>query len=342
MKELKNAYIEHLVLQKVGHKVREEANIFASKTTEFDESKEEQLIPFLFGPFRKNLELKQFAHYTDKLEFNKVYNLCKSAFDEEIDFVDFSNEVLKTLYDQSLHPQIKSGEVFTVQLNNAQFDGIPCNAIGIYKLENKSKFLRFDERETIDYNVLKGYKLDKLDKGVLILDTYRDEGFRVYTIDDNNVESEFWTKNFLEVKPVTNPALQTKKFLETINDFAIDVVLDKTNKKDQAEFLSNSIDLLSNHEFMNIEIVDETLGDYKEEFNQYLNQRDIKLDKDFEVDSGVLITQAKKIKSEIKLDTGAKINLDLLNSECAADNLERGYDDEKKMFYYKVYFNSEA
>ena len=339
---LKNAYIEHLVLQKVGHKVREEANIFASKTTEFDESKEEQLVPFLFGPFRKNLELKQFSHYTDNLEFNKVYNLCKSAFDEEIDFVDFSNEVLKTLYDQSLHPQIKSGEVFTVQLNNAQFDGIPCKAIGIYKLENKSKFLRFDERETIDYNVLKGYKLDKLDKGVLILDTYRDEGFRVYTIDDNNVESEFWTKNFLEVKPVTNSALQTKKFLETINDFAIDVVLDKTNKKDQAEFLSNSIDLLSNHEFVNIEIVDETLGEYEEEFNQYLHQRDIKLDKEFEVDSGVLITQAKKIKSEIKLDTGAKINLDLLNSDCAADNLERGFDDEKKMFYYKVYFNSEA
>lgn len=342
MKELKNAYIEHLVLQKVGHKVREEANIFASKTTEFDESKEEQLIPFLFGPFRKNLELKQFSHYTEKLEFNKVYNLCKSAFDEEIDFVDFSNEVLKTLYDQSLHPQIKSGEVFTVQLNNAQFDGIPCKAIGIYKLENKSKFLRFDERETIDYNVLKGYKLDKLDKGVLIIDAYRNEGFRVYTIDDNNVESEFWTKNFLEVKPVTNPALQTKNFLQTINDFAIDVVLDKTNKKDQAEFLSNSIDLLSNHEFMNIEIVDEALGEYKDDFNQYLNQTEIKLDKEFEVDSGVLITQSKKIKSEIKLDTGAKINIDLLNSECAADNLERGYDDEKKMFYYKVYFNSEA
>lgn len=339
---LKNAYIEHLVLQKVGHKVREEANIFASKTTEFDESKEEQLIPFLFNPFKKNLELKQFSHYTDKLEFNKVYNLCKSAFDEEIDFVDFSNEVLKTLYDQSLHPQIKSGEVFTVQLNNAQFDGIPCKAIGIYKLENKSKFLRFDERETIDYNVMKGYKLDKLDKGVLILDVYRDEGFRVYTIDDNNVESEFWTKNFLEVKPVTNPALQTKKFLETINDFANDIVLDKTNRKEQAEFVSNAIDQLANNEFVNIEIIDETLGEYKDDFNQYLNKADLKLDKEFEVDSGVLIAQAKKIKSEIKLDTGAKINLDLLNSECAADNLERGYDDAKKMFYYKVYFNSEA
>jgi len=342
MKELKNAYIEHLVLQKVGHKVREEANIFASKTTEFDESKEEQLIPFLFNPFKKNLELKRFSHYTEKLEFNKVYNLCKSAFDEEIDFVDFSNEVLKTLYDQSLHPQIKSGEVFTVQLNNAQFDGIPCKAIGIYKLENKSKFLRFDERETIDYNVLKGYKLDKLDKGVLIIDAYRNEGFRVYTIDDNNVESEFWTKNFLEVKPVTNPALQTKKFLETINDFATDVILQHSDKKVQAEFISNAIDQLSNHEFMDIEIIDETLGEYKDDFNQFLNVNQISVDREFEVDSGVLITQSKKIKSDIKLDTGAKINLDLLNSECAADNLERGFDEEKKMFYYKVYFNSEA
>ncbi len=340
---LKNAYIEHLVLQKVGHKVREEANIFASKTTEFDESKEEQLIPFLFNPFKKNLELKQFSHYTENLEFNKVYNLCKSAFDEEIDFVDFSNEVLKTLYDQSLHPQIKSGEVFTMQLNNAQFDGIPCKAIGIYKLENKSKFLRFDERESIDYNVLKGYKLDKLDKGVLILDTYRDEGFRVYTIDDNNVESEFWTKNFLEVKPVTNPALQTKNFLEIITDFSNDVVLQHGDKKIQAEFLSNAIEKLSAfYSFVDNEIIEEDiLSDYKDEFNQFLNVNQISVDREFEVDSGVLITQAKKIKSEIKLDTGAKINIDLLNSECATDNLERGYDDEKKMFYYKVYFNSE-
>jgi len=55
-----------------------------------------------------------------------------------------------------------------------------------------------------------------------------------------------------------------------------------------------------------------------------------------------IITSKEEIKSEIKLDTGAKINLDLLNSECAADNLERGFDEEKKMFYYKVYFNSEA
>ena len=50
---VKNAYIAHISLQKVGHKVREEANIFADKTLEYDESKEEQLIPFFFFFFKK-------------------------------------------------------------------------------------------------------------------------------------------------------------------------------------------------------------------------------------------------------------------------------------------------
>jgi len=339
MLDLKNAYIEYLALQKVGHKVREESNIFAEQTTEFDESKEEQLVPFLLNPFKKTLELKQFSHHTERLEFNKMYNFCKQLFDEEIDFIDFSQEVLKHLFEISLHPQIKSGEVFTVQLNNVLFDGIPCNGIGIYKLENKSKFLRFDESKSIDYNVLKGYKLDKLDKGVLILDTFRDDGFRVYSIDDKNVESEFWTKNFLDITPVTTPAFQTKKFIEAVKDFAEEVVLTETDRKQQAEFIENTIVELSDNEFMNLEIIDETLGDYKNDFQNYLQEH--KVDPNFEISNHTLISESKKIKSELKLDTGAKINLDLQVPGCSTENLERGYDEEKKMFFYKVYFNSE-
>lgn len=343
MLKTNNSYIQFLTLQKVGHKVREEKNILAYKTLEYSEAKEEQLFPFLLGPFKKSLELKQFAHYTEKLEFNKIYNLSKQMFDEEIDFIDFSNEVLKSLYDQSLHPQIKSGEVFITLFEKMSFDGIPCRGITIHKLENKSKFIRFDESSDIDYDVLKGYKLDKIDKAVLILDVYRDEGFRVYSIDDNNVESEFWTKKFLEVKPVTTPALQTKRFLEIIEDFSNDVVLNTSDKKVQSEFLSNAIEKLSAfYSFVDNEIIEEDiLSDYKDEFNQFLNVNQISIDRDFEVDSGALITQAKKIKSEIKLDTGAKINLDLQIPECSGDNLERGFDEEKKMYYYKVYFNSE-
>lgn len=344
MLNLRNTYISFITLQKVGHKVREEKNIQATETIEYEEAKEEILLPFLLSPFRKKLEEKQFYHYTYKLEFNKVYQLTESMFNEEIDFVDYSNEILKHLYEKSLHPMIKSGEVFIVQFENILFDDIPCRGIAIYKLENKSRFIRFDESNSINYDLMKGYKLDKIDKACLIIDTQKDDGYRVYSVDNKKVESEFWTKNFLEVKPVTNSALQTKNFLEIITDFSNDVVLQHSDKKAQAEFLSNTIEKLSAfYSFVDNEIIEEDiLSDYKDEFNQFLNVNQINVDREFEVDSGILITQSKKIKSEIKLDTGAKINLDLLNPDCVTEYLERGFDEEKKMFFYKVYFNSEA
>ncbi len=335
--DLKNAYIQHLTLQKVGHKIREEKSIYATETTVVDERKEEDLIPFLLSPFRKNLEVKQFSHYTEKLEFNKVYQLTKNYINEDDDFVKFSNDILTELFNASLHPQIKSGEVFMVELNNVLYDDIPCKAIGIYKLENKSKFIRFDERNSIDYDVLKGYKLDKIDKAALILDVHQEEGYRVFTIDNQKAESEFWTKNFLEVTPVVNPRFQTKKYIQAIEDFS-HIVLEKTNKKDQANFINNSIETLINYDFMNPDINSEIFAEHKEEFNQYLQENEIPIN--FEIDTSELLSQAKKIKSIIKLDTGITVNIDLLNTD-SKDEIERGYDEERKMFYYKVYFNTE-
>ncbi|MEG0697459.1 MAG: nucleoid-associated protein, partial [Algoriella sp.] len=117
------------------------------------------MIPFLLNPFKKSLEINHFTHYTEKLEFNVLYNQCAQMFEEQVDFIDFSQEVLSHLYEKSLHPQIKTGEVFVTLFENMMFEGISCRGIGIYKLENKKKFLRFDESKGLDYNIWKGYKL---------------------------------------------------------------------------------------------------------------------------------------------------------------------------------------
>ena len=86
---------------------------------------------------------------------------------------------------------------------------------------------------------------------------------------------------------------------------------------------------------------------YKDLFDDYK--------KGFETDRAVLIRnqfdvseslslkkQKQKIKTEIKLDTNIQIKLDVDAPDASAEYLERGYDDEKKMHYYKVYFNEEG
>ncbi|MBC7555548.1 MAG: nucleoid-associated protein, partial [Chryseobacterium sp.] len=49
----------------------------------------------------------------------------------------------------------------------------------------------------------------------------------------------------------------------------------------------------------------------------------------------------KSIKNVINLDTHIQIKLDFINPESAEKYVEKGWDEEKQMYYYLVYFNKE-
>ncbi|MCG8889302.1 nucleoid-associated protein, partial [Tenacibaculum finnmarkense] len=55
----------------------------------------------------------------------------------------------------------------------------------------------------------------------------------------------------------------------------------------------------------------------------------------------VLKKEKSKFKSEIKLDTNIQIKIDIDAPDAASEYLELGYDETKKMKYYKVFFNAE-
>ena len=78
--------------------------------------------------------------------------------------------------------------------------------------------------------------------------------------------------------------------------------------------------------------------EYKDLFE---NKKQIDFWDEFQVSNSVFESQKRKIKSEIKLDTHIQIKLDLENPSSSKQYLERGYDEEKQMHFYKVYFNDE-
>ena len=61
----------------------------------------------------------------------------------------------------------------------------------------------------------------------------------------------------------------------------------------------------------------------------------------FNIEQATLKKEKKKIKSEISLDTMIQIKIDPNEIDTVKENMERGYDEEKKMHFYKVYFNEE-
>ena len=50
----------------------------------------------------------------------------------------------------------------------------------------------------------------------------------------------------------------------------------------------------------------------------------------------------KKFKNEIHLDTNIHIKLDFINPESAEKFVEKGWDEERQMYYYLLYFNRET
>jgi len=62
---------------------------------------------------------------------------------------------------------------------------------------------------------------------------------------------------------------------------------------------------------------------------------------DFAISDVVVKKQKTKMKTEIKLDTNIQIKLDIDAPETYTENIEQGYDEDKKMKFYKVYYNEE-
>ena len=61
----------------------------------------------------------------------------------------------------------------------------------------------------------------------------------------------------------------------------------------------------------------------------------------FPIANAAVSDARKSIKNVINLDTHIQIKMDFINPESAEKYVEKGWDEEKQMYYYLVYFNKE-
>ena len=347
MLNTKRTFIEKVTLQKVGSKLREEINVLAKLEQAISEAEEKALKSLFLSSIKATQELQQFGHHIG-LEYNTVYDLCNKYFEGLQDFVQFSNAILQHLYENSNHPQIKTGELFVVEFHDLEFNDIKCKGIGIFKIENKMEYLNFNHRaDGVDFIIEKGVKLQKIDKGCLVLNSEKDTGFRVLSVDNNSYDAAYWKQSFLGLDEVKNDSYQTKHYLNLIKDFSANL-LEENDSYAQKDFLNQTIRVFNENEFINKEIIEEELlapfevSDKFEEYKEnYKVANQVELEESFNIEQATLKKEKKKIKSEILLDTRIQIKIDVDEIDTVKDNMERGYDEEKKMHFYKVYFNEE-
>ncbi|MEN8186352.1 MAG: nucleoid-associated protein [Bacteroidota bacterium] len=342
------AVIPKLIIHKVGNKFNETRNLFSEEPVIFDEDSYKLMMPFLLKPFGNVTETFRFHHHAD-INMNELFNYSKSIFSEEESFVDVSKNIVKHLFEQSNSAQIKTGDVIVVLFEDIEYNEINTNALGIFKIENKTDFFQtFVEGENIDVMVQKGISTKKIDKGCLIVNYSDDEGYVVLSVDNNNYDAQYWIKNFLNIKYADDKNSHTQAYLEMCKDFSDEVLKNDYNTQEHSHFLAKTVDFLKENDTVNIHDFKEEVFEedkQKELFDEYKkvyeDDRDTLIRNQFHVSDVVLKKQKQKLKTEIKLDTNIQIKLDVDAPDAAGEYLEMGYDEEKKMKFYKVFFNEE-
>ena len=71
------------------------------------------------------------------------------------------------------------------------------------------------------------------------------------------------------------------------------------------------------------------------------NKHSVVIPDAFSISTPVVQKQKKTIKNEIKLDTNIQIKIAVNDADSTHKFIEQGYDHEKEMHFYKVYYNNE-
>jgi hypothetical protein len=341
--------IEQLSLHRVGNKSKSESYLFSKSPYPLNDELSGHLKEYFFKPFREKEETYyHFSHEAD-LEFNELYNSAKNIFNQPDSLHEESKKIAQHLYEQSNHPHIKSGELYVSYLHNVVVDNEKVDAIGIFKSELKQDFFLFEEtQDSLDLHIQQGININKLDKGCIIINKEAEKGFKVLSIDSNRYDTKYWLEDFLGVQFMTDENFYTKSYLKFCQNFAKDVVLPAEDKQQEVLFMNKAVNhFAKNDSFEESSFINEVIENPAliPEFKHYKVEKGPKYSiedvAEFDIANKAVSDVRKKIKNVIQLDTNIQIKLDFINPDSAEKFVEKGWDEERQMYYYLVYFNKE-
>jgi hypothetical protein len=337
--------ISKISVHQVGNKGNQETIKLSNGYLNLNTEVKEVLVNYFIKPFNLN-EYFNLYHDSD-LAMNEVYSYASLIFDNPESLFEQSINIAKHLYENSTHPKIKGGEFYTAYFKNCELDGEIVDAIGLFKSENKDTFLKVHSMDNaFDIETDEGVNINKLDKGCLIFNTTREEGFVVAIVDNTNkgTEAQYWYDDFLHVRQRKDKYFDTQNMLTMCKNFVSTELPEKfdASKADQADYLNKSVAFFKENDSFDMDkFTNEVIAqpDVIESFNSYKNnfQEDYKIEiaDNFEISNAAVKKQSRSFKSIIKLDKNFHIYI-----HGNREMIEQGVDVNGRK-YYKVYYNEE-
>lgn len=299
--------------------------------------------------FCKNFRSPEFHHLgaiDDDFENNPVYKFASQVFDNPDQIHELSKDVAVHLYENSDSANIKSGDLLIAHIDNVLVDDELLSGIAIFKSEVKDVFLQLKAAANIiAYEI--GVSIDKPDKGCLILNTEKEEGYKICVLDKNSLtrEAHFWKIDFLNAAFRSDDFQNTTHYIKATESFIQDRLkpLRELDKKEESEILGRSEKYFNSEkkfdpkQYQQSIFTDETMvEDFEEYKKDYQDYNDMSFLDDFEISNKAVKKHAKVFKSVIKLDKNFHVYV-----HGNRNMIERGTDEMGRKFY-KLYYDSET
>lgn len=346
MMYFKDAVLEALAAHKVGNKHEGGELNITDKTIEPDEDLQELLKTYFFSSFKDPIYYQFIAE--DGMENNTLYQLASNVFDNSDDLLEESKKIATHLFEQSYHPNIKEGELYVAFFSNCVVDDEVVDALGLFKSENKTPFLKVWSKDAeIEIAHDTGININKLDKGCLIFNTEKEEGYKVCMVDvaGRSKEAGYWKDDFLQLQLRKDDFYQTQNYIQICKGFVKDVFNEKNGieRADQIDMLNKSAAYFGENEDFDLSQFEEKVIDNDEvisAFNQYKDRIAEENELEIKDQFGISPTAVKKsraqFKSVLKLDKNFHIYIHGDRSR-----IVKGFDASTGLHFYQVYYEQE-
>ena len=348
------ASLDQLTVHYTGNKQNGQSLLLSREKQAPDKEVLEKISDALLGRWQNCHERYSFTH-PSSLDFNEVYQFARALFRDPGEFHAQSVKIATHLYEVSLHPKIKPGELYVTHFSNILIEDRPVDAIGLFKAETKSLFAEVGPRldgpdadADLDLHLKEGVELSRIDKGCLILNLEEEQGFELLIFDSNGKgeEAQYWKDKFLGVLIRQNEFLHTQGFLTLTKNYVTKQLPGEfeVSKTEQIDILNRSMDYFKTHDSFSksefeTEVLhhDDLIQSFRKYDEQYRENNALDPVDAFDISPQAVKKQARVFKSVIKLDKNFHIYI-----HGDRELIERGYDERLQKQFYKIYFDLET
>ena len=303
--------IEALAVHVVGNKSKDEPLTVSPELSAqvADEGLMRTLTAYFLGGF-KSEECYNLHHETD-LGCNEVWNFACRIFDDPEALLEHSVSLAKHLYESGMHPQIKGGEFYTAYFSDCNFGGERCDALGLFKSETRDTFLDVEQQAGgVHIAAREGIDIKRLDKGAVIFNTEREEGFAVFVVDNTNrTEARYWIDDFLRVRQRQDNYHNTHNTLAMCKKYVTKHLSKEfeVSKADQAELLNETMKYFQEQESFSMDDFSEKVirqPEVVESFTrfrqEYEQDRDIRIEDEFGIrqEAGAVVQERHQTRPQ--------------------------------------------